>query len=138
MSAGCGGGAQAKAVESSAVDLPALLYDLRASDRQLLESLRMELIRVIALNITGYEAPLLKSGIEESHAAMEAVEVQLRPYLDASILVSWAANKPAFPTTRCPIRMQRTVGPECWRSRGTGWNGNGSAPMERSGIVLQC
>jgi len=76
--------AQAKAVESSAVDLPALLYQLRANDRQLLESLRMELIRVIALDITGYDAPMLKSGIAEAHAALEAVEVQLRPYLDAS------------------------------------------------------
>jgi cytochrome c peroxidase len=73
---------QAKAVESSAVDLPALLYELKADDRQLLESLRIELIRVIALDITGYEAPLLKSGIVESRAAMEAIEMQLRPYLD--------------------------------------------------------
>lgn len=73
---------QAKAVESSAVDLPALLYGLKATDRQVLESLRMELIRVIALDVTGYEAPLLKSGIVESRAAMEAMEVQLGPYLD--------------------------------------------------------
>ena len=74
---------QAKAVESSASDLPALLYGLKADDRQLLESLRVELIRVMALDITGYEAPLLKTGIGESVAAMEAVELQLRPYLDA-------------------------------------------------------
>lgn len=75
---------QAKAVESSAVDLPALLYGLKAGDRQVLESLRIELIRVIALDITGYEAPLLKSGIVESREAMEAIETQLRSYLDKS------------------------------------------------------
>ncbi|HEY4337303.1 MAG TPA: cytochrome c peroxidase [Puia sp.] len=74
---------QAKAVESSAVDLPALLYGLKADDRQVLESLRIELIRVITLDITGYEAPLMKSGIGESRAAMETIEVLLRPYLDA-------------------------------------------------------
>jgi len=73
---------QAKAVESSAVDLPALLYGLKSTDRQVLESLRIELIRVMALDVTGYEAPLLKSGIGESRAAMEALEVQLGPYLD--------------------------------------------------------
>lgn len=73
---------QAKAVESSAVDLPALLYGLKATDRQVLESLRIELIRVVALDVTGYEAPLLKSGIGESRAAMEAMEVQLGPYLE--------------------------------------------------------
>jgi cytochrome c peroxidase len=74
---------QAKAVESSAVDLPALLYDLKADDRQLLESLRIELIRIMALDITGYEAPLLKSGIGESAIALRSLSIQLQPYLHA-------------------------------------------------------
>lgn len=72
---------QAKAVESAATDLPALLYDLAANDRQLLESLRVELIRIMALDITGYEAPLLKSGIRESAEALRSFSVQLQPYL---------------------------------------------------------
>ncbi len=72
---------QVNAVESAAADLPALLYGLRADDRQELESLRVELIRIMALDITGYEAPLLKSGITESHAALESFAYQLQPYL---------------------------------------------------------
>lgn len=72
---------QAKAVESSAADLPALLYGFKADDRQVLESLRIELIRVMALDITGYEAPLLKTGIQESYEAMVALDIQLTPYL---------------------------------------------------------
>lgn len=72
---------QVKAVESSASDLPALLYDLEAGDPQVLESLRIELIRIIALGITGYEAPLLKSGIIESDEAMRSFRDQLQPYL---------------------------------------------------------
>jgi cytochrome c peroxidase len=72
---------QVDAVESAATDLPALLYGLRADDRQVLESLRVELIRIMALDITGYEAPLLKSGIRESYAAMEAFAYQLQPYM---------------------------------------------------------
>jgi cytochrome c peroxidase len=72
---------QAGAVENAAADLPALLYDLRATDRQLLESLRVELIRIMALDITGYEAPLLKSGIRESAEALRSLSVQLQPYL---------------------------------------------------------
>ena len=76
---------QAKAVESSASDLPALLYDFKATDHQLLESLRLELIRIIALDITGYEAPLLKTGIRESRAALEAFSISLQPYLQAPI-----------------------------------------------------
>ena len=75
---------QAKAVESSASDLPALLYNFKASDPQLLESLRLELIRIIALDITGYEAPLLKTGIRESRAALEAFSLSLQPYLQDS------------------------------------------------------
>jgi len=75
---------QAKAVESSASDLPALLYNFKASDQQLLESLRLELIRIIALDITGYEAPLLKTGIRESRAALEAFSQSLQPYLQDS------------------------------------------------------
>jgi cytochrome c peroxidase len=72
---------QVNAVESAAADLPALLYGLRADDRQELESLRVELIRIMALDITGYEAPLLKSGITEGHAALESFAYQLQPYL---------------------------------------------------------
>ncbi len=73
--------AQARAVESSAADLPALLYDLKADDRQLLASLRVELIRIMALDITGYEAPSLKSGIRESAEALQSISCQLQPYL---------------------------------------------------------
>ena len=44
---------QVDAVESAALDLPALLYNLHADDRQILESMRIELIRIMALDITG-------------------------------------------------------------------------------------
>lgn len=72
---------QAQAVESSAADIPALLYDLRADDRQLLASLDVELIRIMALDITGYEAPLLQTGIRESAVALQSLSFQLQPYL---------------------------------------------------------
>lgn len=72
---------QASAVESAAADLPALLYDFKGTDPQLLESLRIELIRIITLDITGYEAPLLKSGIRESAIALQSFADQLQPYL---------------------------------------------------------
>jgi cytochrome c peroxidase len=74
---------QIGAVENSAADLPALLYGWQANDAQLLESLRIELIRVMALDITGYEAPLVKSGIAESYEAMVSLRHQLEPYLAA-------------------------------------------------------
>ncbi len=61
---------QATAVRESANGLDALLYDFSLQDGPLLESLRIELIRVMTLGIAGYDAPLLKSGIAESYEAM--------------------------------------------------------------------
>jgi len=72
---------QAEAVASSASDLPALIYHFQAADNQVLESLRLELIRVITLGITGYDAPLLKTGIAESCEAIRSIGRQLQPYL---------------------------------------------------------
>lgn len=65
----------------SAEELPALLYQFTASENQVLESIRLELIRIIALYITGYDAPLLKSGMEESSVAMQGINEILTPYL---------------------------------------------------------
>ncbi len=72
---------QIAAVASSAADLPSLLYDFQADDRQLLESLRVELVRIITLGITGYDAPSLKSGLAESCEALQSMHLQLQPYL---------------------------------------------------------
>ena len=74
---------QADVVSSSASDLNALLYGFQADDKQLLESIRLELIRIITMGIAGFDAPLLKSGIAESEAALEAIEYVLHPYLTA-------------------------------------------------------
>lgn len=71
---------QASLVSNSALDLGSLLYDFKPRDDQVLESLRFELIRVIALGITGFDAPSLKSGIRESQAALESMREILRPY----------------------------------------------------------
>ena len=58
--------AQAKVVQESAGDLKNLLYDNNITDTQLCESLHLELIRIMSLYITGYDAPYLKSGLLES------------------------------------------------------------------------
>jgi len=71
---------QSSAVAGSASDLLSLLYDFHAEDKQILESLRIELLRVIALDITGYEAPYLKTGITEAAAALQSIQYQLEPY----------------------------------------------------------
>lgn len=73
---------QVNVVRTSAEDLLSLLYGFKASDQQVLESLRIELIRIYTLGITGFDAPLLKSGITESSQALHAVKVILNPYLD--------------------------------------------------------
>jgi len=71
---------QSSAVASSASDLPALLYDFHAGDPQILESLRIELIRIITLDISGYDAPYLKTGVTEACGSLLSIKHQLEPY----------------------------------------------------------
>lgn len=72
---------QAAFVLSSAQDLHSLLYKFRGDDRQLLESVRLELVRVLTLTLAGWDAPLLKSGIGESYASLSAITFVVQPYL---------------------------------------------------------
>ncbi|RFM25723.1 cytochrome-c peroxidase [Deminuibacter soli] len=74
---------QAALIEQSAADLPSLLYQFTATDAQLLESIRLEVIRIMTLHITGYNAPLLKSGVAEAREALSALQYTLQPYLEA-------------------------------------------------------
>ena len=84
---------QTGAVSSSATDLNALLYDFKADDKQLLESIRLELIRIITLGIVGFDAPLLKSGIAESEASLEALQFVLNPFLTVNAKHSDSVSK---------------------------------------------
>jgi cytochrome c peroxidase len=71
---------QAELLSSSAADLNSLLYGFEANDSQVLESLRLELVRIITLSITGYDAPELKSGITESYQSLQSIAIILQPY----------------------------------------------------------
>jgi cytochrome c peroxidase len=74
---------QSEAMLTSAGDLTSLLYGLEISDAQILESMRIELIRISTLYISGYDAPLLKSGISETREATLALQTVLKPYLES-------------------------------------------------------
>ncbi|MFT3700757.1 MAG: cytochrome c peroxidase [Agriterribacter sp.] len=71
-------------VIETADGLNAFLYGKKISDNELLESIRLELIRISTLGITGYDAPLLKSGISEAKSAMLSVRDNIRPFLVAA------------------------------------------------------
>jgi cytochrome c peroxidase len=73
--------AQARFIASSAQDLRALLYAFNCDGRQLFESIRLELIRVMTLAIAGYDAPILKTGIQESHESLSSIAMALEPWL---------------------------------------------------------
>lgn len=75
---------QCKLLENAAYDIPALLYSFKATDAQVLESVRVELVRVITLSITGFDAPLLKSGLDEGLASLQSIRQVLTPYLKHS------------------------------------------------------
>lgn len=75
---------QCRFLEAAADDLPALLYNFKATDAQILESIRIELIRIISLSITGYDAPLLKSGLDEALVSLQVMNDVLEPYMKRS------------------------------------------------------
>lgn len=75
---------QCRFLEMAADDLPALLYNFKATDAQILESVRIELIRVMTLSITGFDAPLLKSGIDEAAVSLRTIRIVLAPYIKHS------------------------------------------------------
>ncbi len=74
----------AEALHSSVKDLKTLLYQFEITDAQILESLRIELIRVMALSISGYDAPILKTGISETLTVLKAMQTILQPYIKKS------------------------------------------------------
>jgi cytochrome c peroxidase len=75
---------QCQLLENAANDIPALLYGFKATDAQILESVRLELIRVMTLSITGFDAPLLKSGLYEASVSLQASRRVLMPYIRQS------------------------------------------------------
>jgi cytochrome c peroxidase len=75
---------QINILNASAADLNSLLYQFNAKDPQILESLRIELVRIMTLGITGFDAPLAKTGIRESLEAMAVMQKALQPYLEST------------------------------------------------------
>lgn len=73
---------QASVISESASSLQLLVYEFSASDGQILESIRIELIRIMSLYITGYDAPYLKTGIAESAEALKAMQYILSGYIN--------------------------------------------------------
>jgi cytochrome c peroxidase len=72
---------QANMLARTATSFSPLLSDFKTKDVELLESLHLELIRIITLYITGYDAPEIKSGIEEAHESLSTIEINLAPLI---------------------------------------------------------
>ena len=74
---------QANLLYTSAADLNALMFNLVIDDKRILESLQIELIRVMTLGITGFDAPNLKTAIIESRQALISIKENMAPYLSS-------------------------------------------------------
>jgi cytochrome c peroxidase len=83
---------QAEALYTSVKDLKSLLYQFEITDAQILESLRIELIRMMTLSVTGYDAPSLKTGIVETLTSTIAIREILYPYIQKDHLRGDAVN----------------------------------------------
>jgi cytochrome c peroxidase len=101
---------QAELLSSSAADLDAFLYGFQGTDQELLESVRLELIKVTTLSITGYDAPELKTGIEESYQSLAAVQQVLRPYLEYASSLRSTANTPEVSAAGSALTAGQTEG----------------------------
>ena len=73
---------QADMLARTAASFSPLLNDFKTEDYEVLESLNLELIRIITLYVTGYDAPQLKSGIEEAYESLSTIETILAPYIN--------------------------------------------------------
>jgi cytochrome c peroxidase len=65
-------------MKESSRDLPAIYQTLSVGEAQLLESVHLELIRVMSLYITGYDAPFLKTGISEAGSSLGSMDSTLK------------------------------------------------------------
>ncbi len=72
--------AQAKLIAETAHNISALTYGFVPTDAEIMESLHLELLRAMALYITGYDAPLLGSGIDEAVQALLSMKEILAGY----------------------------------------------------------
>jgi cytochrome c peroxidase len=72
---------QADILLNDAKDLGSLVYLVPVTNPQVMESIRLEIIRIMALGITGYDTQELKTGIKESYIALQAVKEVLRPFI---------------------------------------------------------
>ncbi len=87
-------------LDESAADLSDLYFDFEATTAQLTESLHLELIRIMTLYITGYDAPDLKTGISETRSSLESISTIIRflfqPANEESILLDSMMKQTIF------------------------------------------
>jgi cytochrome c peroxidase len=60
-------------LDESATDLVSLYSGFNATNAQVLESIHLELIRIMTLYISGYDTQKLKTGISESGASLQSI-----------------------------------------------------------------
>jgi cytochrome c peroxidase len=72
---------QCEVLDATARDIPGQLFALETSDEGLIDANRLELVRIISLGISGYDAPQLKTGLSESAEALAAMNENLQPLL---------------------------------------------------------
>jgi cytochrome c peroxidase len=71
-------------MKESASDLLPVYQTVITTTPQLMEALHLELIRIMTLYITGYDAPFLKTGIHEASSSLETMDSVLKLYLSVS------------------------------------------------------
>jgi cytochrome c peroxidase len=71
---------QTKMMLNAIQKLSPVIADLNTTDAAFLQSLNLEVVRIITLYIAGFDAPRLKTGIAEAYASYNAIEVACLPF----------------------------------------------------------
>lgn len=72
---------QTELMLTTAKGFPSFLHGRAVTDEDILESLRLNLIRTLILGIAGYDAPRLKTGISEAGQSLAALQQTAETYL---------------------------------------------------------
>ncbi|HEY4154977.1 MAG TPA: cytochrome c peroxidase [Puia sp.] len=73
---------QADLLVRSSEIFPLSLNDFKTQGPEVLTSIHLELVRIMTLYITGYDAPRIKTGIVEAHESLSAIDSALAIYTE--------------------------------------------------------
>lgn len=74
---------QAKVLRATAKRLENVASTLETTEAHLLDALRLQIFRIAALGISGFDSPIAKNSLAEAEASLQSIGENLRPFAQA-------------------------------------------------------